>query len=116
MHKKTKTAFARRLRRDETKAETLFWREVRGRHLGGYKFRRQVSIGNYFADFVCEGVKLIVELDGDRHAEMLESDAARTAELEGYGYRVIRFWNGDLFENFDGIMDEVLRELELATS
>ena len=116
MDRKTKTAFARRLRREDTKAEALFWREVRGRHLGGYKFRRQVSIGNYFADFVCESAKLIVEFDGDQHAEMLEEDASRTAELEKHGYRVIRFWNGDLFENFDRVMDEVLQELTLATS
>ncbi len=115
MDRKTKTAFARRLRRNDTKAEALFWREVRGRHLGGYKFRRQVSISNYFADFACESAKLIVELDGDQHAEMLGEDAARTTELENYGYRVIRFWNGDLFENLDGVMDEVLRELKLST-
>ncbi len=116
MDRKTKTAFARRLRRHDTKAEALFWHEVRGRNLAGYKFRRQVSIGNYFADFVCESAKLIVELDGDQHAEMLEQDAARTEELESYGYRVTRFWNGDLFENLDGVMNDVLRELELATS
>ncbi len=112
MDRATKTKFARKLRRKDTKAEAVFWREVRGRMLGGYKFRRQVSIDNFFADFVCESAKLIVELDGDQHAEMLEEDAARTLVLENCGYRVIRFWNGDLFENLDGVMDEVLRELE----
>ncbi len=112
MDRKTKTKLARKLRHQGTEAEALFWRQVRGRLLGGYKFRRQVSIDNYFADFVCESAKLIIELDGDQHGEMREEDVARTAVLESYGYRVTRFWNGDLYENIGGVMDEVLRELE----
>ena len=62
-----KTAYARGLRQDQTLAEKVLWSLVRNRHLGGFKFMRQIAIDRYFADFVCEAGKLIVELDGAVH-------------------------------------------------
>ncbi len=98
---------ARRLRREQTKPEDIFWHEVRNRNFLGLKFRRQVPIDKYIADFVCEQEKLIVELDGDQHAENEEYDEARTRVLESHGYRVIRFWNGDIYKNLDGVFEEL---------
>ncbi len=116
MDRQTKPKLARKLRRTQSNSEAIFWREVRGRLLGGYKFRRQVPIDKYIADFVCESARLIVELDGHQHADTQDADAVRTAVLERQGYRVIRFWNHDVYDNLDGVMIEVLRELELANN
>jgi len=69
---------ARTLRKNQTRAENIFWREVRNRLFLNLKFRRQVPIGKYIVDFVCEQEKLIIELDGDQHAENEEYDEERT--------------------------------------
>ena len=82
-----KTANARRLRRDQTLAEKAFWALVRNRRLGGYRFLRQVAIDRYFADFVCEAAKVVVELDGPVHDGREEYDARRTETLERFGRR-----------------------------
>ena len=116
MDKTTKTKLARKLRRTQSNSETIFWREVRGRLLAGFKFRRQVPIDKYIVDFVCESAKLIVELDGHQHADTEDADKARTAVLESKGYRVIRFWNAEIYDNLDGVISEVLRELEIASA
>ena len=84
---------ARRLRRGQTFAEEKLWAIVRGRRLGGYKFRRQVPVDRYFADFVCRDAHLIVELDGASHEEREDYDARRTEVLECSGFRVLRFSN-----------------------
>lgn len=107
-----KTALAKSLRKNQTRPEEKFWYEVKAKRLGGYKFRRQVAIGNYVADFVCEQKKLIIELDGSHHAEQVAKDAHRTAELEKFGYRVIRVWNHEVIDNLDGLMDSLLHELD----
>jgi very-short-patch-repair endonuclease len=83
---------ARDLRNNTTDAERALWRVLRGRQLQGFRFRRQVPIGGFIADFVCPQAKLIIELDGGQHAERSEYDAARTSRLEAMGYRVLRYW------------------------
>src|SRR5687767_4413459 len=95
---------ARRLRREATDAERAFWLAVRNRQQGGLKFRRQVSIGSYIADFACVEAMLIIEFDGSQHADAVEYDARRTRYLEDQGYRVLRFSNYDVLTNFDGVM------------
>jgi very-short-patch-repair endonuclease len=102
------------LRRDAPAAERMIWRCVRNRQLGGCKFVRQEPIGPYIADFVCREKKLIVEIDGATHSTDAEiaRDARRTRYLASDGYRVIRFSNERVFENVDGVMEEILRELE----
>ncbi len=102
---------ARHLRRTMTDAERLLWRHLRGRQLGGHKFRRQVPVGRYIADFLCQEARLIVELDGGQHAERADYDDKRTAVLESLGYRVIRFWNTDVLANTDGVLTTILNEL-----
>jgi len=85
-----RTANARRLRRNQTLAEKALWKLVRNRRLGGFKFLRQLPIDRYFADFVCEAGKLIVELDGAVHDGREDHDARRTQILELFGYMVLR--------------------------
>ncbi len=96
---------ARRLRRDATDVEQRFWLAVRDRRLAGFKFRRQATIGPFIVDFLCVERRLVVELDGGQHDGA--TDAARTAWLEGRGYHVIRFWNQEVIENFDGVLQAV---------
>ena len=73
---------------------------VRSSQINGFKFRRQVPIGKYIADFVCPARKLIIEVDGGQHTP--EVDASRTAFLESQGYRVLRFWNNEVLRNPNG--------------
>ena len=103
---------ARALRANQTEAETRLWRLLRDRRLAGAKFRRQVPIGPYIADFACLAAKLIVEVDGGQHAENAAADAARTAWLEEQGFRVLRFWNNDALANSDGVLEEILAALQ----
>ena len=104
---------ARGLRAEATDAERKLWAVVRGRQLGGAKFRRQVPIDRCFADFACAEAKLIIELDGGQHNDRAGYDAARSATLAACGWRVIRFWNTDVLENIDGVADTILAELKL---
>ena len=114
MDRETKTRLARTLRHNQTEAEKRLWQAVRSRRLGGYKFRRQVPIGNHIADFICEEAKLIIELDGGQHDDNKHADDLRTKKLEDFGYHVIRFWNNEVFENMDGVLSTILQGLEFA--
>jgi very-short-patch-repair endonuclease len=105
-------ATARRLRRDQTNAERALWFRLRDRRLQGLKFRRQVTIGHYIADFCCESQRLIIELDGGQHAERSIPDAERTAALEAQGYLVLRFWNNDVLRNMDGVLESIVDTLK----
>jgi very-short-patch-repair endonuclease len=101
---------ARKLRRDATAAEQVMWLLLRDRRLGGTKFRRQVPIGPYIADFASIQHRLVVELDGGQHADSA-SDARRDAFLAGAGWRVLRFWNNDAMRNRDGVLEAILHAL-----
>ena len=105
-------AFARRLRRNETAAERMLWERLRNRQLGGHKFRRQVPLGKFVADFACYDEKLVVEVDGGQHAECQDDDAARTRWLESRGFRVLRFWNHEVSENLQGVLTVIVQALE----
>ncbi len=114
MQPKAKTARSRALRAASTDAERKLWSLLRGRGLGGFKFRRQFPVGRYVADFACVEAKLIVEADGGQHEANAAHDAERTAFLETGGWRVIRFWNTDILQNIEGVALAILAELELA--
>ncbi len=101
----------RQLRKDQTEAEALLWSQLRNRCLKSFKFRRQHRIGPYFADFVCIDHRLIVEVDGGQHVDRAGYDETRTRFLEAHGYRVLRFWNSDIAERMNEVLDEVLRAL-----
>ncbi|OCW57202.1 endonuclease domain-containing protein [Hoeflea olei] len=92
--------FARAMRRAPTEAEQRPWGALRNRRLDGLKFRRQVPLGAWIADFVCMEAGLVVEVDGTQHADS-RRDAARDAGLEALGFRVLRFWNDDVMRDLD---------------
>lgn len=104
---KKKRGLARSMRRKPTEAEDRLWRELRARRLDRIKFRRQVPIGSYIADFVCLEARLIVEVDGSQHADS-KSDLARTEEMKVRGFRVLRFWNDEVLKDIDGVCDTVM--------
>jgi very-short-patch-repair endonuclease len=108
---RSRTLVARRLRRDATDVERLFWRVLRER-CPQWKFRRQHPIGRRIADFPCPAQKLVVELDGSQHGERELADTLRTIELGGNGCRVIRFWNSEVLENIEGVLETILLALE----
>jgi len=70
-------------------------------------FRRQALLGRYIVDFVCHGLKLIIEVDGGQHRKQRARDRARTRFLEGEGYRVLRFWNNEALRNIDGVLEMI---------
>jgi very-short-patch-repair endonuclease len=102
--------FAKQLRKDMTEAEGKLWSALRGRRFENFKFRRQVPIGKYIADFICQDCKLIVEVDGQQH-DGSEHDKVRDAYLTSVGYRVVRFWNPDIYVALDGTLLAILDAL-----
>ena len=99
--------FARQLRQRQTDAERRLWSRLRNRG-AGVKFRRQVPIAGYFADFLSEEAMLIVELDGSQHAdERFEHDRERTKALEAEGYTVMRFWNREALADSEAVVASI---------
>ena len=101
---------ARRLRRDMTDAERLLWSRLRAGQLG-VKFRKQVWLGPFIADFLSVEAKLVVEVDGGQHAENRENDDRRAGVMAELGYRTLRFWNNDVLENIDGVLITIANAL-----
>jgi adenine-specific DNA-methyltransferase len=99
------------LRRQQTDVESKLWMRLRDRQLCGAKFRRQHPIGPCIVDFCCTDRGLVVELDGSQHAEQATADQVRTRFLEANGYRVVRFWNHEVLEQMDAILEEIIRLL-----
>lgn len=94
-----------------TDAERALWRMLRHRLIENYRFRRQVPIGPYIADFACHEAKLIIEVDGGQHDPDLEQEQRRTAFLQSQGYHLLRFWNNEVLQNPDGVHAMVLATL-----
>jgi len=103
--------FARRMRREPTPAERRLWWMLRDRRMAGFKFRRQVPVGPYIVDYLCKDARLVIEADGGQHADST-TDVARTAWLAANGYRVLRFWNGEILSNPDGVCEAILAALK----
>jgi very-short-patch-repair endonuclease len=97
---------ARALRRDATEAEKKLWQHLRQPPFKEHHFRRQATIGTYFADFASHQAKIVVEVDGGRHAGSA-SDEVRTRYLEANGYRVLRFWNNEVLANISGVLASI---------
>jgi very-short-patch-repair endonuclease len=101
--------FARHMRREPTPAEEAMWRMLRNGQLTGFKFRRQHPLGLYIADFYAPSAALVLELDGNTHAtdEGIEHDRIRHAYLESLGLVVIRFWNFEVKESPDAVIERI---------
>ncbi|HEY5829466.1 MAG TPA: endonuclease domain-containing protein [Hyphomicrobiaceae bacterium] len=109
--------YARYLRKNKTSAERRLWRELRPLEQVGFKFRQQVPIDRFIVDFACLSQRLIIEVDGGTHSSEAElrKDAVRERYLRDQGFRVLRFWNADVRENMQGVMDTVVAALETPT-
>lgn len=104
-------ASAKRMRREPTEVEKRLWWRLRDLNRIGAGFRRQASIGPYVADFAGLSAGLVIELDGGQHAEATAArDAVRDAWLRERGFRVLRFWNSDVVENLDGVVEAIFRQ------
>lgn len=101
------------LRNNSTPAETKLWSMLQQSNLGGFKFRRQHSVGAYILDFYCPSERLAIELDGDSHFtdDAIEYDGVRTAYLNALNIKVLRFLNTDVYNNLNSVCERILGEL-----
>ncbi|MBI2312609.1 MAG: endonuclease domain-containing protein [Betaproteobacteria bacterium] len=105
---------ARSLRRNLTDAERRLWQKLRLKQLAGHRFRRQMPLGPYIVDFVCLEAKLVVEVDGGQHADQAKYDEVRDGWLKAQGFRVLRFWNNDVLNNCDEVVEVIYSNLTAA--
>ena len=103
--------FAKQLRKDATDAEKLLWRYLRSRSLENVKFRRQQPFGTYIVDFISTEKKLVIELDGGQHATNKARDLDRDQDIESEGYKVLRFWNNDVLQKTEGVLERIRIEI-----
>jgi very-short-patch-repair endonuclease len=108
---------ARLLRKNRTTAERRLWWQLRELKRSGFKFRQQVPIDHFIVDFACLSERLVIEVDGGTHStsEELRRDANREQHLRNQGFRVLRFWNLDVRENIEGVMDTIVAALHTPT-
>jgi very-short-patch-repair endonuclease len=111
-----KTEFARRLRRDETDVEKRLWHRLRNGQIADARFRRQHPAGRYILDFYCPALALAVELDGGQHALTRTRDRERDAWLKRQGVTVLRFWNSDVTENLNGVLEVIAAKVSEISS
>ena len=102
----------RSLRRDMTDAERRLWSRLRRRQMAGFKFRRQHQVGLYICDFACVEAGVAIELDGSQHVEQAAYDLRRDAILRSAGFRVLRFWNGDVLVRTDDVVETIYEALQ----
>jgi very-short-patch-repair endonuclease len=106
-------AFAKGMRSNATDAERVLWRHLRAHRFAAGKFKRQQPIGPYIVDFVCLASRLIIEADGGQHLDSA-LDVRRDAWLREQGFTVLRFWNNDVLERTESVLEEILRHLPLS--
>jgi very-short-patch-repair endonuclease len=104
---------ARSLRRNATNAERRLWQGLRREQVAGFRFRRQVILGGFVADFACFEARMVIEVDGATHAtdDEVARDAARSAALAAQGYDILRVTNDDVFHNLDGVLETIHMQL-----
>ena len=101
----------RTLRNNMTDAERKLWKMLRGRKMGGLKFRRQHPFEQYILDIVCLEKKIVVEIDGGQHQESIEEDSVRTRVLEDAGFCVLRFWNHEVLQQHEAVAERIWQEV-----
>jgi very-short-patch-repair endonuclease len=109
--RKRVTEISRKLRKTSTETEKFLWKYLRNKQLRGFKFRRQQPIGRYIVDFINFEGKLIIEADGGQHSIYRKQDVIRDAYLKQEGYRVLRFWDNEVFNNIEGVLDVIAQNL-----
>jgi very-short-patch-repair endonuclease len=102
---------AKKLRQQMTDAERKLWNHLRDRQLADFKFRRQCQLGPYIADFVSFEARLIVEVDGGQHASQSAADNKRTDWLRSNGFTVLRFWNHEVLQQTDAVLQTITETL-----
>ena len=110
MDKSLQRQRARDLRKNSTDAERYLWYHLRASRLG-FKFKRQVPVGSYIVDFVCLEKRLAIELDGGQHIDNQMYDTKRTDWLMTHGFKVLRFWNNDVFQQMPSILEVITSAL-----
>ena len=100
---------ARALRGQQTDAEKRLWSRLRRKQVAGARFRRQMPVGPYIADFACPSAQLIIEVDGGQHGSDSKPDTRRDAWFHARGWRVLRFWNNQVLAETDSVVDEIYR-------
>jgi very-short-patch-repair endonuclease len=103
------TSLGKVLRKRPTNAEQLLWKQLRLKQIEGFKFRRQQPIDKYIVDFVCFERRIVIEVDGGQHAIQKEDDILRDTYLTQQGFQVLRFWNNEVLQNINGVL-EVIKE------
>ena len=111
-----KLKFKRALRQNLTPAEKILWQELRGRKLQGTKWKRQESIDQFIADFLCKEYRLIVEVDGGIHETQRDYDRFRTGVIRDYGYQVLRFTNKEVLEKLPNVLSRITETMATLTS
>lgn len=108
----------RKLRNNAPEAESRLWQQLKGKRVGGYKFRRQFSVGLYILDFYCPALKLAIEIDGPSHdsEDAQEYDAIRQRAIEALGIRFLRFTNADIYGRLEGVLVTISGLVEGLTS
>ena len=97
---------AKLLRKGSVDAEMVLWSRLRAKQLDSIKLRRQQPIEQFIVDFASFENRLVVELDGEQHAESV-ADGERDNLLKGYGFKVLRLWSKEIFENIDGVLETI---------
>jgi very-short-patch-repair endonuclease len=96
------------------KAEIILWSRIRRKTIGGYRFRRQYSVGTYVLDFYCPQLKLAIEIDGESHCHsgVEEYDKERENEIKGLGVEFLRFQNDEVYNNLNGVLQNIFQKIE----
>ena len=112
-YSETALEYSKKLRKNMTDAENILWYYLKNKQLGNFKFRRQEAIDNYIVDFVCYEKKLIIELDGGHHNQEIqtENDKLRENHLQNQGFKILRFWNNEIFNNIESVLNVILETL-----
>jgi len=114
-YKTTLTTLARDNRKNPTAAEQKIWQELlRNKQFSNHKFIRQKPIDGYIVDFYCSDLQLVIEIDGDSHAETVEYDAERSRILEAYGLTVVCYTNNEIMHNLEGVYEDLNRRIKHA--
>lgn len=107
--------FAKTLRKQSTDTEIFLWQHLKAKRLGGFKFRRQEPIGRYIVDFVCHEKGIVVECDGHQHIDSIK-DQERDRCFSSQGYQVLRFWDNDVLQNINGVLEIILKTCRASPS